>query len=721
MYRLVLVAFLLSCAKAPAPEAPSLTYPDARRGEVVDDYHGTTVADPYRWLEDPDSEETRAWVTAENVVTESYLSGIEQREAIRARLTEVWNFERFGTPSKAGERYLWSHNSGLQDQSVIYVADSLDSEARVLIDPNTFSEDGTRALAGSRASWNGQYLAYAISDGGSDWKTWYIRDIETGEDLGDEIHWSKFSGPTWSHDDSGFYYSRYPEPENPLEAVNEYNQLYYHQLGTPQSQDVLILDNPEMPQQSFGAQVTEDGEWLFVYVSESTANKNRLYVQSLTEEGATLEKTWDDNDAAYSVLGNVGERVWLYTNKDAPKGRIVSTNLSDPHNWTEIIPEGEETMDGWGANLVGGKLILQLLQDAHTVVRVHTREGELIEEVELPGIGSAWGFGGKQNATESFYAYSSFTTPTRLYRYDIESGESTLWKESGVSFDVDAYTVSQVFYESKDGTRVPMFIAHKEGIELDGNNPTLLYGYGGFNISLTPWFSVTRMVWMEMGGVLAIPNLRGGGEYGEDWHYAGTKLKKQNVFDDFIAAAEYLVGAGYTRPEKLAIQGGSNGGLLVGATMTQRPDLVKAALPAVGVMDMLRYHGFTIGHAWADDYGRSDDSPEMFQYLLGYSPVHNLEPGTTYPSTMVTTADHDDRVVPAHSFKFAAALQHAHGGTNPVLIRIETRAGHGAGKSTAMRIAEYTDLWSFLVGELEMSPSLPEVPAAPEVEPIAPE
>jgi prolyl oligopeptidase len=712
MHRLLLILALVGCAKAPLSEGPALSYPETARGDVVDTYHGTSVADPYRWLEDPDSDETRAWIGAQNEVTESYLSGVESREAIRARLTEVWNYERYGTPRRVGDRYLWSHNSGLQDQSILYIADGIDAEAQVLIDPNAFSDDGTRALAGTRASWGGQYLAYAISDGGSDWKTWYVKDLETGADLDDVIEWSKFSGPTWAHDDSGFYYSRYPEPENPLEASNENNQLYFHALGTPQSEDMLIIENPDAPEQSFSAQVSEDGAWLFIYVSEGTGNQNRLYVQSLTEEDAPIQKIWDDLDAAYWVIGSQEDRVWLYTNKDAPKGRVVSALLSAPHEWTEILPETEQVLES--VSMLEDRLIAQRLQDAHTVVHSYDYEGVSQGEVELPGIGTAWGFGGRQTDSETFYAYSSYTAPTRLYRYDVATGESALWKAPELAFDVDNYTVSQIFYPSKDGTQIPMFIAHKKGLELNGEQPTLLYGYGGFSISLTPWFSVTRMAWMEMGGVLAVANLRGGGEYGEEWHEAGTKLNKQNVFDDFIAAAEYLIEAGYTQPSKLAIQGGSNGGLLVGATIAQRPDLFGAALPAVGVMDMLRYHTFTIGHAWADDYGRSDDSPEMFEALLRYSPVHNMQPGTVYPSTMVTTGDHDDRVVPAHSFKFAAALQHAHAGSNPVLIRIETRAGHGAGKSTTMRIAEATDIWSFLVGELDMSPTLPEPVTAPE-------
>ena len=704
MTRAILLVTLFACAKTPALETQVYIYPETARGDVIDDYHGINVPDPYRWLGHPDSVETRAWVTAQNQVTEGYLSGIEERDAIRARLTEVWNFERYGTPKQIGDRYLWTHNSGLQDQSVLYIADDLDAEPRVLIDPNGFSEDGTRSLSGTSSSNTGQYLAYAISDGGSDWDTWYVRDVETGEDLSDVISWSKFSGATWAHDDSGFYYSRYPEPENPLEAVNEFNQLYFHVLGTDQSEDILIYENPDSPEEGFSAQVSEDGAWLFIYAYEGTGNQNRLYVQSLTDEGAPIQRIWDEMDAAYGVIGSINDRIWLYTNRDAPRGRIVSTSIDTPHEWTEIVPESEATIEEWGISMIGDKLIVQLLEDVHSVVRTYDLDGTRLADIELPGIGSSWGFGGDQGQTETFYSYSSYTMPTRSYHYNTETGESTSWREPEVLFDVDNYTVSQVFYESADGTQIPMFIAHHTDIELNGDNPTLLYGYGGFNISLTPYFSVSRMTWMEMGGVLAIANLRGGGEYGEEWHQAGTVMNKQNVFDDFIAAAEHLISSGYTRPERIAIQGGSNGGLLVGATIAQRPDLFAAALPAVGVMDMLRYHQFTIGHAWADDYGRSDDGPEMFEYLYAYSPVHNMEPGTVYPSTMVTTADHDDRVVPAHSYKFIAALQHAHAGDNPVLIRIDVRAGHGAGLSTTMRIEQVADVWSFLVEELEMTP-----------------
>lgn len=686
-------------AASEAPPERVFVYPEAPRGEVSDDYHGTVVADPYRWLEDPDAPETRVWIEAQNALTRAYLDSIPERAALHARLTELWNYERFSTPSKEGGLYFWSRNDGLQDQSVLYVASALDAEPRVLIDPNGFSEDGTVSLSGTSVSEDGRYIAYATSDGGSDWNTWRVRDIETGEDTDDLIEWSKFSGASWTHDGAGFFYSRYPQPEDPLEAVNEHQKLYYHRLGTPQSEDTLIYEDPAHPTRGWGGYVTRDGETLVIYGREGTEDKNRLYYKDLTEPEAPIVKLLDDFDAQYWLLHNEGRTWWLVTNNSAPKQRIIQVDLDrpEPEHWVEIVPEGDNVLRD--ADVVGGKLIVEYLDDAHTVVMVGELDGSGMTELELPGIGSAGGFGGEPDDPETFYYFTGFTTPTRLYRLDVSTGESTLWKEPEVDFDPDQYVTKQIFYPSKDGTQIPMFIVHKEGIELDGSNPTLLYGYGGFNVSLTPYFSTSRLVWMEQGGVFALANLRGGGEYGEEWHQQGTLHNKQNVFDDFIAAGEYLVAEGYTSPSKLAIQGGSNGGLLVGAVSIQRPDLFEAALPAVGVMDMLRYHLFTIGWAWASDYGRSDD-PELFPTLMAYSPYHNLAEGIDYPATLVTTGDHDDRVVPAHSFKYAAALQHAHAGSDPVLIRIETRAGHGAGKSTSMKIDEVADQWAFLVDQL---------------------
>ena len=716
MQFLTLALFALACGPKDAPveaavtpPAPTFAYPEAQRGDVVDDYHGTQVADPYRWLEDPDTPESRTWIEAQNELTHGYLATIEERGAIEERLTELWNFERFGTPRVEGGRTFWTRNDGLQDHSVLYVADSVDAEPSVLLDPNTFSEDGTISLAGWSVSEDGSHIAYATSDGGSDWRTWKVRDIESGEDTAeDTLEWSKFSGASWTHDHAGFYYARYPEPENPLEAVNENQKLYYHRLGTPQSEDRLVYEDTEHPTWGWAGSVTDDGKTLLIYGWEGTEDKNRLYYQRLDREDAPIVKMLDDFDASYHHLGEVGSTWYVKTNLDAPKNRIIAIDRDKPEreHWTEIIGESEDVLEG--ASMIGGKLILDYLDDAKSVIRLAELDGTPAGEVALPGMGSAWGFGGEQDATETFYGFSGFTRPSTLYKYDITTGESTLWKQPDVDFNPDAFETKQVFYPSKDGTQIPMFLVHKKGIELDGSNPTLLYGYGGFNISLTPYFSISRLVWAEMGGVLAIANLRGGGEYGEEWHQAGTLKNKQNVFDDFIAAGEYLVSEGYTSSDKLAIQGGSNGGLLVGAVSTQRPELFAAALPAVGVMDMLRYHEFTIGWAWASDYGRSDD-PEMFSYLHGYSPLHNLEPGTDYPATMVTTGDHDDRVVPAHSFKYAAELQRCHSGADPVLIRIETRAGHGAGKSTSMRIEEIADRWAFLVDQLDVE--LPEKPA----------
>jgi prolyl oligopeptidase len=705
-HAILAVLALTGCPKAPveppAPAQPAFVYPDARQGDVVDEHFGTQVPDPYRWLEDPDSEESRAWIEAENAVTYGHLDSIPFRSAWKERVTELWNYERFGTPWEEGGRYFWYRNDGLQDQSVLWTAESLDGEAKVLLDPNTFSEDGTISLGSVAVSPDGKHIAYATSDGGSDWRTVTVRDIETGADLEERIEWVKFSGIDWTKDAKGFYYSRYPEPENKLEQVNERQQLWYHVVGTPQSEDTLVYKDDEHPTRGIGGWTTEEGHLLWMGVWEGTGNKNRLYYDRLDDDKTNVVKLFDDFDAQYMPVEVRGDRVWIQTNKDAPKERIFSIDLSKPDELTEIVPESDAVMTG--ASVVGDVLFCSYLVDAHTVVKRFTLEGEALGEVALPGIGSARGFDGDDDSTETFYSYSGYTAPTTLYRYDLESGESTVWKKPDVDFDPDDYVTEQVFYASKDGTKIPMFITRKKDVTADGTNPTMLYGYGGFNISITPRYSSSIVAWLEQGGIYAVANLRGGGEYGEEWHEQGIKLNKQNVFDDFIAAGEWLVSEGWTAPEHLAINGRSNGGLLVGATMTQRPDLFAAAVPGVGVLDMLRYHQFTIGWAWADDYGRSDDSEEMFQYLLGYSPYHNTKAGTAYPPTLILTADHDDRVVPAHSFKFAAALQRDHAGDAPVLIRIETRAGHGAGMSTQQRIAEATDMWSFVALHTGMQP-----------------
>ena len=713
---------VLSLANAAEQEAPAFVYPEARRGETVDVYHGVEVADPYRWLETPNSQETLAWVEGQVALTTDYLSTIPGRSSIKERLEELWNYERFSAPSKKGRRYFFRHNDGLQNHAVLYTTDSLKSPARVVLDPNTLSDDGTVSVAMTSLSEDGSLMAYGVSDGGSDWQTVYIRDVLSGRDLSDTLKWVKFSGASWTHDNNGFFYSRYPEPENKLESVNEHQKLYFHQMGTPQDHDRLIFENPANPKMGYGGYVNEAGTTLYIYGWQGTDDRNTLYSLDLTDPDASVIKLFDEMDASYSVIADEvitddrgwlarlfgppkqpdKRRIWIETNKDAPKGRVVMIEADAPQeeNWVGVIPESDHVIRS--VSMVGGHLIVSRLEDAKSVVKVYTASGQHVRDVDLPGIGTAYGFGGRTDEAETFYSFTGFTDPTTIYRYDVTTGKGVPWKTSNVPFDPEQFETKQVFFESKDGTRVPLFLVYKKGLKLNGDNPTLLYGYGGFNISLTPSFSVSRLAWAEMGGVFAIANIRGGGEYGEEWHKAGTKLNKQNVFDDFIAAAEHLIQEGYTRPEKLAIQGGSNGGLLVGAAMTQRPDLFGAAIPAVGVLDMLRYHKFTIGWAWADDYGTSDESPEMFRYLKGYSPLHNLSEGTVYPTTMVVTADHDDRVVPAHSYKFAAELQRTHGGDNPVLIRIETRAGHGGGAPISKRLEQVADQYAFLTRALEM-------------------
>ncbi|NJN86975.1 MAG: S9 family peptidase [Leptolyngbyaceae cyanobacterium SL_7_1] len=677
---------------------PSLTYPESAIADQIDTYHGISVPDPYRWLEDPSSEPTRQWIEAQNQVTFGYLNAIPDRTPLQQRLTKLWDYEKYGLPFKEGDRYFYFKNDGLQNQSVLYTLPSLAAEPRVLLDPNTLSEDGTVALSGLSISKDGNLLAYALSTAGSDWLTWKVRHAETGEDLSDQLNWSKFSGATWTPDHQGFFYARFDEPNEAtkLEDVNYYQKLYYHRLGTPQSEDELIYERPDQKEWMFGTQITEDGCYLLFYVSRSTESKNLLFWRDLSQPDAPIVELIDSFEASFEVVDNEGTLLWISTDLDAPRGKLMAIDLSAParENWREIIPEAPETLQS--VSLFQNEFIITYLKDARTQVKRFDLHGEFLGEVELPGIGSAGGFGGDRHDTETFYNFTSFTTPPTIYRYTIATGESTLFRQPAIAFDSTDYETTQVFYTSKDGTQVPLFITHKRGMAVDGNNPTLLYGYGGFNISLTPSFSPSTLVWLEMGGVYAVPNLRGGGEYGEAWHQAGTKLNKQNVFDDFIAAAEWLIDHGYTSSRKLAIAGGSNGGLLVGACMTQRPDLFAAALPAVGVMDMLRFPQFTIGWAWCSDYGSPDD-PEEFKALYAYSPLHNLKPGTAYPATLITTADHDDRVVPAHSFKFAAALQAAHQGENPVLIRIETKAGHGAGKPTTKQIEEAADKWAFLV------------------------
>jgi prolyl oligopeptidase len=701
---LVLAANLLG---ADGRVAPVLTYPHAKVVDQVDDYHGTKVVDPYRWLEDTDSADTRAWVEAENKVTFSYLDQIPYRHAIHDRLTKLWNFERYRVPEKQGGRYFYEHNNGLQNQNVLLVADSLTAEPRVLLDPNTLSSDGTVALVGHAVTDDGKLLAYGTSASGSDWMEWHVRDVDTGKDLSDLVKWVKFSGASWTKDGKGFFYSRYDEPKQGtmLRDANYFQKLYYHRLGTPQIEDQLIYERPDNKELGFDGNVTDDGHFLVISVRQGTSPKNRLYYKDLTKPEAEVVKLLDDFDAEYSFIDNDGPVFWLKTDLDAPRGRLIAIDTRHPEraNWKTLVPEAKETL--MGAGVVNNSFIAVYLRDAQTEVRIYDLEGKFLRNVDLPGIGTAEGFSGKRKEKETFYGFTSFIVPTTIYRYDLEAGKSTVFRQPKVDFDPGRYETKQVFYTSKDGTRVPMFVTAKKRLKLDGNNPVLLYAYGGFNISLTPAFSVANAVWLEMGGVYAQPNLRGGGEYGEDWHQAGTKLKKQNVFDDFIGAAEWLIANHYTSPAKLAIRGGSNGGLLVGACMTQRPDLFGATLPAVGVMDMLRFHKFTIGWAWTSDYGSSDDA-DQFKAIYAYSPLHNLRPGTNYPATLVTTADHDDRVVPGHSFKFAATLQADQAGAAPVLIRIETKAGHGMGKPISKQIEEMADQWAFVARNLNMDVGL---------------
>ena len=692
-----------------------LEYPSTEKVDQTDEFFGVTVADPYRWLEDDvrESTEVEQWVAAQNEVTFGYIEKLPFRKEIQKRLTELWDFEKYQAPFRAGDFYYYFKNDGLQNQNVLYQSSDASAEGRVFIDPNKWSDDGTVALGSVEFSDDGKYVAYGIQDAGSDWRTWKIMEVATGKLLDDELKWIKFGGISWSDDNASFYYSRYDEPtkEAEFQSLNLRQKVYLHKLGTPQSSDELVYKNDDNPEWGFLPQVTEDGRYLLVTVWQGTDDRYQIMVKPLKDEQgkaveAELEFLIDDFKNEFTFLGNQGSRLYFKSDLKAPRKCVLTIDLdkSSRENWSVIIEESDNAMVS--AGMVGDYVVAEYLKDAKTQVKLFDLAGKFIREVEFPGIGSASGFGGKRKDTETFYSFSSFNRPPSIFHYDLASGESQLIRQAKVDFDPEQYEVKQIFYSSKDGTKVPMFIAHKKGIELNGNNPTLLYAYGGFNISLTPGFSITRLQWMEMGGVFAMPNLRGGGEYGKEWHKAGTKTNKQNVFDDFIAAARWLIDNKYTSSEHLGIQGGSNGGLLVGACMTQRPDLYAACLPAVGVMDMLRFHKFTAGRFWTDDYGCADTDEAEFKALLAYSPYHNLKPGVEYPPTMVTTADTDDRVVPGHSFKFAAQLQEVQTGDNPVLIRIETKAGHGAGKPTSKIIEEYADMWAFLAEHLGMKPEL---------------
>ena len=699
------VCLLAGCGESvQEKEAMTFVYPESHKIDQVDDYHGTEVADPYRWLEDVDSDETKAWVTAQNEVTFAYLESLPARERIKKRLTELWNYPRYGAPFREGARYFFSKNDGLQNQSVFFVQEGLDAEPRVLLDPNILSEDGTVAVVSRAVSRDGKLLAWASSASGSDWRTWHVRDIDTGEDLDDEVEWSKFSGASWDANNEGFYYSRYDAPEegDEYEDANYYHKLYYHRVGTPQSEDVLVYERPDQKEWGFAGQVSESGDYLVIHVWQGTSPMNRFFYKDLRDQGAEVVELIGDLEAEYTFIGNDDEVFYLQTDLEAPKRRVVAVDVTNParDEWHELIAEKDITLEGIDM-INGNEFVATYMKDARSVAYRFDHHGRMIGEVALPGIGSVGGLGGHREDTFTFYTFRSYLYPSTIFRYDFVTGKSTVFREPEIDVDLSVYVTEQVFFESKDGTRIPMFVIRNRDVPMDGSNPTILYGYGGFNVSETPYFSISKLAWVEMGGIFAVANLRGGGEYGEDWHQAGMLKNKQNVFDDFIAAGEYLIAEGYTSKAKLACQGGSNGGTLVGAVCNQRPDLWAAALPAVGVMDMLRFHLFTIGWAWVSDYGSSED-PDMFPTLYAYSPYHNLVDGVDYPATMITTADHDDRVVPGHSFKYAARIQEAHAGSDPVLIRIETKAGHGGGKPTSKIIEEVADEWAFVWDQLGM-------------------
>ena len=692
-----LAFFAVSCTNN-----SKIKYPVAHKDNVVDDYFGHKVNDPYRWLEDDNSQETAEWVKAENKVTNEFLAKIPYRDSIRKELTNLWNYPKYSAPFKRAGKYFYYKNDGLQNQSVLYVQDNLDAEPRVLLDPNKLSDDGTVALSAARVSNDGKYLAYFIARSGSDWNEGYVLDINTGEKLSDHLQWIKFSGIGWDGD--GFYYSRYPEPAKgeALSQSNEYHQVFYHKVGTPQADDKMVYDTPEHPRRLSGIGVTRDEKIQFLTESETT-DGNSLYVR-LNDSKSGWKPVYSGLKSEFHVIDDWKGELLVLTNYKAPRYRLIAVDPKKPEeaNWKEVIPESDDVLSD--ASVVGGKICASYMKDAHTVLQLFQPDGKLTGNIDLPEMGSASVLIGEKNDNEAFYTFESWTMPNTIYQYDVNTGQSTVFRQPALKFDPNDFETRQVFYASKDGTKVPMFIFMKKGTRLDGTNPSMLYGYGGFNVSLTPYFSPARMVFLEQGGVYAVANLRGGGEYGEAWHQAGTKMHKQNVFDDCIAAAEYLVEKKYTDTNHLALMGGSNGGLLVGAVINQRPDLFRVAIPQVGVMDMLRYNKFTIGWSWAGDYGTSSDSEEMFKYLYAYSPYHNIKKGGHYPAILALTADHDDRVVPAHTFKYMARMQEYNDGANPTLVRIETKAGHGGGKPTSKIIDEYTDIWSFVFYEMGVEP-----------------
>ena len=675
-------------------------YPPARRMDQMDDYHGVGVADPYRWLENLDSDETRAWVAAQHQITTAFLEPIPERDEIRKRLTELWNYERYGLPVKEGGRYFFVKNDGLQNQSALYWLEDLAGPARLLVDPNELAPDGTIALAAFNVSPDGRRVAYGLASGGSDWQEWQVRDVDCGRDLPDRLRWVKFSQAAWTHDGQGFFYSRYDEPcaGRTLAEENFFQKLYYHRLGTPQSEDELVHQRSDDREMGFLPIISHDGRYLIVEAWKGTKSQNGILYKELAGPPplSPITELLPDFDASYHFIANDGPRFWFHTDLAAPRGRVIEIDVRNParEHWREVIPEAQETLQTVTA--VHGVLVASYLEDAHSRVRLFARTGRCVRDLELPGLGAATGFAGKPDDCETFYCFTGYTTPTTVYRYDVATGESRLFRKPRARFEPESYETRQVFFLSRDGTRVPMFLTYRRETKLDGTSPVYLYGYGGFNTAVTPCFSVTGLAWMERGGIYAVVNVRGGGEYGEDWHQAGARLRKQNSFDDLIAAAEWLIANGYTAAGRIAVAGFSNGGLLAAATMIQHPELFGAAVVGVGVLDMLRFPRFTIGWGWVSDYGSPDD-PEEFKALYSYSPYHNLKPGAAYPPTLIITAEHDDRVVPAHSFKFAAALQHAQEGDGPALIRIATRAGHGSGKPVSKLIEEATDELSFLV------------------------
>lgn len=698
----LLMLFLLMLFAFTSTHSQQIEYPFTKKVDQIDDYHGTKISDPYRWLEDNNSKETAEWVEAQNKVTQEYLSKIPFREALKNKLTELWNYERYSAPSKHGDYYTFSKNDGLQEQSVIYLQKGLNGTPEVLLDPNKLSNDGSISLGGLAYSNDDKYLCYGISRGGSDWREFYVMDVQTKQLTKDEIKWSKFSGTAWYKD--GFYYGRYDEPMvgEELKQKNEFQKIFYHKLGTQQSEDKLIWEDKQNPKRLFGAGVSDDEKFMFLSISEGSSNNNILYYKNLVTD-SPITPIVDKFEAIFRVVDNLDDKFLVSTNLDAPNNKLIliDTKNHTKESWKTILPETKDVMQS--VSLLSGKLIVTYLKDANSKVSVYTIAGKYLYDVKLPGVGTVSGFGGKKDESETFYTFTSFAYPPTIFKYDVKNNKSELFRKAEVKFDPSGYETKEVFYKSKDSTKIPMFIVHKKGLKLDGNNPTLLYAYGGFNAATLPSFSVSRIPLLDNGVVYASACLRGGSEYGEDWHKGGMFEKKQNVFDDFIAAGEYLIKNKYTNPSKLAIQGVSNGGLLVGAVINQRPELFRVAFPQVGVMDMLRFHKFTIGWAWVSEYGSSDKA-DQFKYLIKYSPLHNIRKGVTYPATMVTTADHDDRVFPAHSFKYISTLQEINDGTNPALIRIETKVGHGAGTSTSKSIELVTDLYSFMFYNMGINP-----------------